>query len=284
MTKKLFYDIIKNGENNNMKKIQINCKKNSKISEILLNYGFSFGDVQKLFKKKDVRLEDRKLSGDEYAFAGQEITVFVLEEPSRRFKVFFEDENIAIVEKEQEIEVQGTNSIEEQLGYKAVHRIDRNTKGLVIFAKNKESEELLLDAIKKRKIQKKYLAEVVGSTGFKGETFTAYLLKDSEKAQVKIFKNRVKGAVEIKTIFRTLKNTATTSLVEAELITGKTHQIRAHLAYLGHPIIGDGKYGRNEDNKKFKQRYQNLTCYYLKMSGLSGTLEYLNNREFMLKK
>jgi len=267
-----------------MKKIQINCKKNSKISEILLNYGFSFGEVQKLFKKKDVRLDDRKISQDEYAFAGQEITIFVQEEPTRRFKVFFEDENIAIVEKEQEIEVQGANSIEEQVGYKAVHRIDRNTKGLVIFAKDKESEEILLKAIKKRKIQKKYFAEVVGSTAFKGETFIAYLLKDSEKAQVKIFKTRVKGSVEIKTIFKTIKSTPTSSLVEAELITGKTHQIRAHLAYLGHAIIGDGKYEKNEDNKKFKQRYQNLTCYFLKFGGLSGKLEYLNGKEFMLKK
>ena len=267
-----------------MKKIQINCKKNSKISEILLNYGFSFGEVQKLFKKKDIRINDRKLSQDEYVFAGQEITIFTLQEPNRRFKVFFEDENIAIVEKEQEIEVQGANSIEEQIGYKAVHRIDRNTKGLVIFAKNKESEEILLDAIKKRKIQKKYLAEVVGSTEFKGETYTAYHLKDSEKSQVKIFRNRVKGAVEIQTIFRTIKNTSTTSLVEAELITGKTHQIRAHLSFLGHAIIGDGKYGKNEDNKKFKQRYQNLTCYFLKLGGLYDHLEYLNGKEFALKK
>jgi len=267
-----------------MKKIEIKCKKNSKISDILLNYGFSFGEVQKLFKKKDIRLDDRKLSFDEYAFAGQNIVVFTMEEPQRRFEIFFEDENIAIVNKAQEIEVQGLNSIEEQLSYKAVHRIDRNTKGLVIFAKDKESEEILLDAIKKRKVQKKYLAEVVGSTDFKGEKHIAYLLKDSEKSQVKVFKNMVKGSVQIETIFKTIKNSSTTSLVEAELITGKTHQIRAHLAYLGHPIIGDGKYGRNEDNKKFKQRYQNLTCYFLKLGGLYGKLEYLNGKEFELAK
>lgn len=267
-----------------MKKIQINCKKNSKISDILLNYGFSFGEIQKLLKKKDIRIDERKISNDEYTFSGQVISVFTPEEPKRRFQIFYEDENIAIINKEQEIEVQGLNSIEEQLSYKAVHRIDRNTKGLVIFAKDKESEEILLDAIKKRKVQKKYLAEVVGPTNFRGETQNAYLLKDSEKSQVKIFKNEVKGSVKIETIFRTIKSSVTTSLVEAELITGKTHQIRAHLAYLGHPIIGDGKYGKNEDNKKFKQRYQNLTCYFLKLGGLYGKLEYLNGREFELKK
>lgn len=267
-----------------MKKIQINCKKNSKISDILLNYGFSFGEVQKLFKKKDVRIDDRKISCDEFAFPGQVVSVFVVEEPKRRFEIFFEDDNIAIVNKQQEIEVQGLNSIEEQLSYKAVHRIDRNTKGLVIFAKDKESENILLAAIKKRKVQKKYLAEVVGSTDFKGEKHIGYLLKDSEKSQVKVFKNEVKGSVRIETIFKTIKNTSTTSLVEAELVTGKTHQIRAHLAYLGHPIIGDGKYGKNEDNKKFKQRYQNLTCYFLKLGGLDGKLEYLNGREFELER
>ena len=89
--------------------------------------------------------------------------------------------------------------------------------------------------------------------------------------------------MQIETIFKTLKSTNSSSLVEAELITGKTHQIRAHLAYLGHAIIGDGKYGKNEDNKKFKQRYQNLTCYFLKLGGLSGEFAYLNGRVFELK-
>jgi len=283
MTKKLKYDIIKNGENNNMKKIEINCKKNSKIIDILLNYGFSFGEIQKLYKKKDIRLNDRKLSQDEYACSGQVITVFCENEPKRRFEKFYEDDNIVIVNKAQEIEIQGPNSLEEQLGCRAVHRLDRNTKGLVVFAKNKEAETELLAAFKKKYVQKKYIAEVVGSTNFKGEKQVAYLLKDSEKAQVKIFNKQIKGSVKIETIFTTIKSTNSSSLVEAELITGKTHQIRAHLAFLGHAIIGDGKYGKNEDNKKFKQRYQNLTCYFLKFSNLNGGLAYLNGKVFELK-
>jgi len=268
-----------------MKKIEIKCKKNSKISDILLNYGFSFGEVQKLFKKKDIRLDDRKLSFDEYAFAGQNIVVFTMEEPQRRFEIFFEDENIAIVNKAQEIEVQGLNSIEEQLSYKAVHRIDRNTKGLVIFAKDKESEEILLDAIKKRKVQKKYLAEVVGSTDFKGEKHIAYLLKDSEKSQVKVFKNMVKGSVQIETIFKTIKNSSTTSLVEAELITGKTHQIRAHLAHIGHPLLGDGKYGINRNDHSKGYKFQALYAYklYFKKTENVTLLSYLEDKTFSLK-
>ena len=95
-----------------------------------------------------------------------------------------------------------------------------------------------------------------------------------------MFKNAKKGLIEIKTGFKTLKSTPTSSLVECDLLTGKTHQIRAHLAYLGHAIIGDGKYGKNEDNKKFKKKSQQLYCYYIKLNGLKSPLEYLNGREF----
>jgi 23S rRNA pseudouridine955/2504/2580 synthase len=266
-----------------MKKIQIKLKKNTKISDFLLNYGFSYGEIQKLFKKKDIRIDNVKLSQDEYVMANQELVVFCEEEPKRRFEIFYEDDNIAIINKAQEIEVQGENSIEEQTGFYACHRIDRNTKGLVIFAKNKEAESEMLSAIKQRMVQKKYLAEVVGKTDFKGEKYEAYLLKDNTKAQVKIFKNYVKGSVKIETIFKTLKSNQTSSMVEAELITGKTHQIRAHLSYLGHAIIGDGKYGKNEDNKRFKERYQNLTCYFLKLNGLGEKLSYLNGKIFEIK-
>lgn len=266
-----------------MKKIQINCKKNTKINDFLLNYGFSFGEIQKLLKKKDIRINDEKISCDCEIFAGQVITVFCESEPKRRFEIVFEDDNIAVINKQQEIEVDGANSIEEQTGFYAVHRLDRNTKGLVVFAKNKTAEKILLNAIKNRKLTKKYIAEVVGSTNFKGEKQIAYLLKDSKEARVKIFKNQVKGALQIQTIFKTIKSNPTSSLVEAELITGRTHQIRAHLAYLGHPIIGDGKYGKNEDNKKFKERYQRLTAYYIKLNGLENELSYLNGKEFKIK-
>lgn len=265
-----------------MKKIQIKCKNNSKISEILLNYGFSFGEVQNLFKKKDVRVDDVKQNCDSLVFPNQTITVFCQQEPNKRFEIVFEDENIVVVNKQQEIEVQGSGSIEEQLGFKAVHRIDRNTKGLVLFAKNKESENILLKAIKERKITKKYIAEVVGEADFNGETLTAYLLKDSDEARVKIFKNEVKGSVQIKTKIKTLKKSKTSSELEVELLTGKTHQIRAHLAYLGFPIIGDGKYGKNEDNKKFKERYQRLIAFSLELGGLQRSLSYLNGKKFVL--
>ena len=261
-----------------MQKIDIKIKNNSKISDILLNFGFSYGNIQKLLKKKDIRIDNIKTNEDVFAYEGQTLTVYCEEAPKRRFEIVYEDDNVVVVNKEAEIEVQGVNSIEEQLGFTAVHRLDRNTKGLVIFAKNEEAEKDLLNAIKARKIQKKYRAEVVGQTNFNGGEYKAYLLKDAKESTVKIFKNKVPGSVEIITIFKTLKNTIDTSVVEVELVTGKTHQIRAHLAYLGHAIIGDGKYGKNENNKKFKQKYQNLTCFFIKFSGLKKN-NYLNDKK-----
>jgi len=266
-----------------MNKIEEKVKKNTKIVDFLLNYGFSYGKIQKMLKNKDVRIDNIKTNMDADVFAGQTITVFCEELPTRRFKIVFEDENIIVVNKEQEIEVQGTNSLEEQLNGIAVHRIDRNTEGLVIFAKNKEIEKDLLQAIKSHRITKKYIAEVYGETRFGGEVHCAYLLKDGKESKVKVFQNNVKGSSKIETKFKTIKNSGTTSIVEAELITGKTHQIRAHLAYLQHPIIGDGKYGKNEINKKFKEKYQKLKCFCLIINGLKK-FTYLNGKEIEINK
>ena len=120
----------------------------------------------------------------------------------------------------------------------------------------------------------------MGASNFNGEK-SAYLVKDSDKSLVKIFDKSVKNSVLIKTILKTLKSNPSSSIVECTLVTGKTHQIRAQLAHLGHPIIGDGKYGRNEDNKKFKKSRQQLHSYYLKLNGLEGKLSYLNGQEFI---
>lgn len=264
-----------------MEKIEIQVKKNDKISNILLEYGFSFNNINKILRSKDVRIDNQKTNVDEIVFEGQKLTVFTPTLPKQKFDIIYEDENIFIINKLSGIEVEGENGLEGKLaGAIAVHRLDRNTEGLLVMAKDKEAEELLLRAIKAQSFEKKYLAEVVGQTNFKGEKYVAYLLKDSKNSIVKIFDNFVQGSVKIETIFKTLKNGNQTSIVEAQLLTGKTHQIRAHLAYLGHAIVGDGKYGKNEDNKKFKEKTQKLHCYYLKLNGLDGKLDYLNNRSF----
>lgn len=263
-----------------MNKIDIKVEKVNKVSNILLDYGFSYNAVCKMLRTKDVRIDNSKISVDQDVFAGQTVTCFCKELPENKFSVVFEDENVLILNKKSGIEVVGDNSLETKTGAIAVHRIDRNTEGLVIMAKNKEAENDFLDAIKNRNITKKYLCEVVGFPKFDGKTYTAYLFKDSKNSVVKIYPKKEVGSVQIETKFKVLKKGTETSVVSCELITGKTHQIRAHLSYLGYPILGDMKYGSVEKNKKLKEKNQKLHCYYLKIMGLNS-LTYLNGREIV---
>ena len=217
-------------------------------------------------------------------FAGQTVVVFAPEKPSARFSVIFEDENVIVLDKGCDIEVQGKDSLESAIpGSIAVHRLDRNTTGVMIMAKNDEVAEALKQAFKDKTVQKTYVCEVFGRPNFKGEVQKAYLVKDANRSEVKIYPNFVQKSVLIETKFKTVKVGEQTSLVTAELLTGRTHQIRAQLAYLGFPIIGDGKYGKNEINRKFKEKYQKLHCFSLKIKKINKKFEYLQNKEFISK-
>lgn len=257
--------------------------KADKLANILCKKGFSYNYVCKLLRNKDVKIDDIRVKDNVLVENGNKITVFYEKNAfTLPYEIVFEDENILVLDKKAGIEVEGENGLEGIIkGAKAVHRLDRNTEGLMVMAKSKQAYTELLDAFKKHHIVKKYLAEVVGSTDFKGEIYTAFLAKDKEKSEVKIFDSAGKGREKIQTGFKTIKNSATSSIVECVLLTGKTHQIRAHLAHLGHAIIGDGKYGKNENNKKFKKKTQTLYCFYLKLDGFNEDLQYLNNKEFI---
>ncbi len=266
-----------------MKKINFIVNKNDKIINILTSKGFSYNNANKILRNKDVKINEKRVKDNTDVYAGDEITIFYNEEMllEKEIPFIYQDDNIAIVNKPSGIEIEGQDGLGKILNLIPVHRLDRNTTGLIIFAKNEMAERQITDAIKNHKITKKYLAQVVGSTSFKNYLMKAYLQKNSKESFVKIFNNKVKNSLEIQTIFNTIKSSPSSSLVECELITGRTHQIRATLSYLGHPIIGDGKYGRNEDNKKFKQNRQMLHCYYIKLNGLNKNLAYLNNMEFI---
>ena len=265
-----------------MEKLSFINDRQDKLANILCKRGFSYNYVCKLLRNKDVKVDDIRIKDNLMIEQGSQITVFYEASAlSQGYEIVFEDDNVIVLDKKTGIEVEGVDGLEGKIaGSMAVHRLDRNTEGLMIMAKNRIAKDILLEAFKNHKITKKYLAEVVGSTAFNGETYKAYLGKDSENSQVRIFANAGKGREEIKTAFKTLKSNPTSSIVECDLLTGKTHQIRAHLAYLGHAIIGDGKYGKNIDNKKFKKKTQQLFCCYLKLNGLNNQLEYLNGKIF----
>lgn len=167
------------------------------------------------------------------------------------------------------------------------HRLDRNTFGLVLFAKNKDALEILLDKFKYKEIEKHYLAYVYGIPSKKQDRIEAYLFKDTKKSLVYISDEFKKGYQKIITSYDTLKTDTkrNTSVLDVKLETGKTHQIRAHLAHIGLPIIGDGKYGINSVNKAFGFKSQQLCSYKLKFNfcNNSGILDYLNGKEFEIQ-
>lgn len=264
-----------------MIKKQIIVEKRQKTASLLQDYGFSFADVNKMLRNKDVKINGKATKENVSLEVGDEVTFFYSPDMlDKKVDIIFENDDVYIIYKAAGIESVGEKGVESVLKDAiAVHRLDRNTEGLMVFAKNAVAEEKLVKAFKDRTVHKFYLTEVVGLFDVKNKTFKAELVKDSENSTVKIFQNKVKNSVEIATLVNTLKAGKESSLLEVELLTGRTHQIRAHLAYLGHAIIGDGKYGKNEDNKKFKQSRQKLACYKLKFDkvGVAG----LDGKEFV---
>lgn len=163
-----------------------------------------------------------------------------------------------------------------------VNRIDRNTGGIVIAAKNAESLRILNQKLKDRELEKYYLCVIHGYMKEKSGTLTGWLSKDESKNKVEVFTNERRGTKQIKTKYEVISEKDGLSLVEVELLTGRTHQIRAHFASVGHPLLGDGKYGKNTMNKPLGYKKQFLYSYRLKFAFTSeaGILEYLNGKSF----
>lgn len=168
-----------------------------------------------------------------------------------------------------------------------VNRIDRNTGGMVIAAKNAESLRILNAQMKDRNLKKMYLCVVIGIPKEKDGLLEGYLVKDESKNTVKILKKEVDGAKEIRTKYHVIDTDEekNLSLIEIELLTGRTHQIRAHFASIGHPLLGDGKYGNKKINEKLGYNKQCLYSYKLifNLDENAGELAYLSQRGFEIK-
>lgn len=288
-----------------MRKIIVNEKyNNKKLNSFILDSfpNLNKNALYKALRKKDIRVNGKRVSDDVTVYAGDEITIFIIDDflfgtSNINIEVVFEDDNIMVINKPDNMSVTDDNIqsktlttiVKEKFGnnLEPCHRLDRNTKGLIIYAKNKESLDILFDKFKNKEIEKHYYTKVYGNPKKDHDLLKAYLFKDSKKSLVYISDIPKNDYLEIITEYTVLnkdiKNNVT--YLDINLHTGRTHQIRAHLSHIGLPVIGDGKYGINEINKKFGLKNQFLYSYKLKFNfkNNNGILDYLNGKEIVLK-
>ena len=261
--------------------------KNRKLSKLALYNieDLSYSSLLKALRKKDVKVNGKRISNDVVLEIGDKVEIYYTPTIKEKYKEIYCDDNVLVVYKMSGYLSESVfESIKEKFpSARFIHRLDRNTDGVMIFALNDVSEELLLKGFKERTFDKKYYATVVGVPKVKQAILTAYLLKDKDNSLVKIFDKETDGAVEIKTGYKVIEESKETALLEVTLFTGKTHQIRAHLSHIGHPIVGDGKYGDFKYNLEHGEKQQHLTAIELTLNfEKNSPLYYLNGKTFKI--
>lgn len=268
--------------------MKITVKTPDKLIKFLIHniQGLSFGQTQKLLRKGDIKVNNKRIRENINVNIGDEIDIYLPVKAKPTLDILYEDDNIIIINKPAGIECatrdkssENTYSIEElfeETKIYIVHRLDRLTEGLLILAKNKEVAQELEEIFRTRQVSKYYMAGVNDNCDLNG-IYTAYLCKDSNKAIVKITNSPTPNSKEIITEFSVVQRYDKYSLLDIKLHTGRTHQIRAHLKFLGYPIINDSKYGQTLSSVNYNGYF--LTSYKLEFN-IVGRLKYLNDKVF----
>lgn len=281
--KSLMYKYIRN------KRIKVNSKRAD------ISYKLSEGDVVTLYINDEffepvVPKYDFLGAGKNISIVYEDENILLLNKPAGLLSHPDEGEYVdtAITRIKRYLYEKGEYSPDDEMSFSPalVNRIDRNTSGIIIAAKNADSLRILNEKLKNRELHKLYLCVVIGKLPKEQGILKDSLQKNESQNRVYVKKGSGSSDKDISTKYRVLGFKNGLSLVEVELLTGRTHQIRAHFAFYGHPLLGDGKYGKNKENKRFGG-YKKQFLYSYKLifdfSTDAGILNYLNKKEFTVK-
>lgn len=237
----------------------------------------------RLLREKDVRVNGQRTGKNVVLAAGDEIVYYTTprEEAKPFYDTVYEDEHILVADKYDGVSSEALfAALARERGARFIHRLDRNTRGLICFALDAAAEKELLSAFRERRAEKLYEAVCFHPFAKASARLEAYLWKDERASRVRVLTKPQKGAEKIVTEYSLRQNFSEYALVDIRLHSGKTHQIRAHMAFIGHPVAGDDKYGDEALNKKYGVHRQLLVAKSLRLL-CGGELAYLNEKTFI---